>query len=308
MMTKMGNDYIAKENIEKINKVLDENYLKEVNINEGLKELKYLKDKLKKHKLDFILYFYKECLREEAEKEVKKIAKPSSLNEEEDETDLVVTAGVIIFGMIALVWYGFSVLPIFNKITAIVPTILAIVAVCTVPPRIFSLMWAFQKYGEILDTVKDKLALLKERKEDLTLQMTEDSTEIKTINRVDSFIKLIISYKSDLELLNAEDQERIKMKLVNLGKEYMEYSMQSPKDGLELDEMMIKFNKRLIEIELEIERLKKNSVKQVVNESALEEAFGVDITKLDTSMVELDTGLEGPKLSRDLKNKSQFDK
>ena len=306
MMTKIGNDYIAKENIEKINKVLDENYLKDVNIDEGLKELKYLKDKLKKHKLDFILYFYKECLREEAEKEeeekeVKKLAKPNSLNEEEDETDLVVTAGLIIFGMIALVWYGFSVLPIFNKITAIVPTILAIVAVCTVPPRIFSLIWSFQKYGEIVDTVKDKIALLKERKEDLTLQMTEDSTKIKTINRVDSFIKLITSYKSDLELLNVEDQERIKMKLVNLGKEYMEYSTQSPKDGLDLDEMMIKFNKRLIEIELEIERLKKNSVKQIVNESALEEAFGMDITKLDTRIVELNPEAKPVKLERTLK-------
>ena len=70
---------------------------------------------------------------------------------------------------------------------------------------------------------------------------------------------------------------------------------------MEIDDTMLEFNKRLTDIELEIERLKQNTTKTQVNESALEEAFGVDITKLDTSSVELNTGFDGPKLSRELK-------
>ena len=205
--------------------------------------------------------------------------------------------GVVWLILGAGIWGLLALTPAFTVVSAIIPGVVFFTSYLWFPLILKPLVYSISNHLRVENIVDDKIAFVKEQE----LDREPKNKDVKSINRVDSFIKLIISYKSDLELLNAEDQERIKMKLVNLGKEYMEYSKQSPKEGLDLDEMMIKFNKRLTDIELEIERLKKNNVKQEVNESALEEAFGVDITKLDTSIVELDTSLEGPKLSRDLK-------
>ena len=300
MMTNMGNDYIVEGMIPKINKVLDDNYLDNVSLEEAMKELNYVKEKLHKHRLDVIIYGVKEYLNRKVVtvEQAKRITKTYKESIFYDYFIRGVCA-VWLIGAIAI-WGVLSLTPLFTVISAIIPAGTFLTSYLWYPLIVKSFGHSIANYNRIVDVVKDKIAFVKEQE----LDREPKNKDVKSINRVDSFIKLIISYKSDLELLNVEDQECIKMKLVNLGKEYMEYSKQSPKEGLDLDEMMIKFNKRLTDIELEIERLKKNNVKQEVNESALEEAFGVDITKLDTSIVELDTSLEGPKLSRDLKNKS----
>ena len=83
----------------------------------------------------------------------------------------------------------------------------------------------------------------------------------------------------------------------------MEYIITNSKNkgiNLKTNEELVKFNERLNEIELEINELKKLTSKQEINKSAIEEAFGVDITKLDTSAVEFNPGLDGPKLKRTL--------
>ena len=73
--------------------------------------------------------------------------------------------------------------------------------VCTIPPRVLNLIRTFRRYGEVTNSIKDKLALLTERKEDLILQMAKNSKKSPSIDKVDSFIKLIISYKNELEEL-----------------------------------------------------------------------------------------------------------
>ena len=152
-MTNIGNDYLVKEDIEKINKVLDENYLREVNLNEGIKELFYLNNKLKKHKFDYICYFYKECLAEnEVKKEKERYASQvaGTIYSDDNVIDDVPFIGLMIFltiiGIIGFIWHWFAQTPIFNNLTAIIPTAMIIVGVCTIPPRILNLIRTFRRY------------------------------------------------------------------------------------------------------------------------------------------------------------------
>ena len=106
-MINMGNDFIAAEYAGKIDKVLDENYLKEVNLNEGIKELCYLKDKLKKHKFDFICYFYKECLIEKEKERYARKATRMLRSDDDDITDVLFIALMLflaIIGVIGFIW------------------------------------------------------------------------------------------------------------------------------------------------------------------------------------------------------------
>ena len=235
---------------------------------------------LKKYKKDFIAYFLKDYM-----------------NRYKRKTDaFVLPASCAFTGSIITFIYIFSaenldpsVLSIFIGIT-ILPTIIE----CVILPFYKS----HKRYNTYLNNIDTKLEIIKNYQKETELD--EKLEEDKSLNGVDSFIKLIISYKDDLDTLSEEDSKRIKIELVKLGKEYMEYALKGPKNGLEIDDTMINLNKRLADIELEIERLKQSTTKNTANEVALEEAFGLDITTLDTSSVEFNPNLDGPKLGRKL--------
>lgn len=240
---------------------------------------------LKKYKKNFIAYFRKDYM-----------------NQYKRKTDAFVLPSSFAFvGIIITLIYIFSAENLYPSVLSIFIgiTILPAIIECVILPFYKS----HKRYNAYLNNIDTKLEIIKNYQEETELD--EKIEEDKSLNGVDSFIKLIISYKNELEELKEEDQQRIKIKLVKLSKDYMEYIVTNSKNkgiNLETNEEMIKFNKRLNEIELEINELKKITSKQEINESAIEEAFGVDITKLDTSIVELNTSLDASlKLDKKLK-------
>ncbi len=259
-----------------------------------LNNLTLHRDYLQKYKKDFIAYFRKDYIYQ-----CKKEINPFAFSISCATVGIVTTIGYLLLHQ--LLHHDIYLHGGYN------PQVLAIYAGFIILPTIYErvilpIYKSHKRYNAYLNNISTKLEIIKNYQRENAIKETKK--EDKSLNGVDSFIKLIISYKNELESLKEEDQQRIKIELVKLSKDYMEYIVTSSKNKgiiLETNEEMVKFNKRLNEIELEINELKKITNEQEINESALEEAFGVDITKLDTSVVELNSNITGPELKRTLK-------
>ena len=284
----MNNEELIKRNLEILNNIkvkdfLEKNYFKAYDRyreEDTINLLKTQKSYLEKYKKDYESYFIIDSI-----------------------TEKVIGFWFlwVLVGLVVILTYIFSS---FTEVVSIsLKVILTIIGSGFIAPTVLCALYSIIKgkniYGDYLNNLTTKLEIIKnDRLEKGLIGDKEEVNKDKKIN--DSFVKMIKDTITKIKSLEYAGQKNDLLKIKEIAEEYFAIIRKE----IELDDVVnlttnediINLQKRLIEIENDaIAKAKIES-----DESALDEAFGVDITKLDTSIVELDTGLEGPKLSRNL--------
>ena len=297
MMSKIGNDYIVEGLLPKINKVLDDNYINNINLEEAKNELTYAQEKLHKHKLDFIIHSFKYYLNRKV-----KINEKDTKTYEENVLFEFFTVGLWMgwFVIAFVLWGILAITPIFTVANALIPAGAFFTSYLWYQLFIKPLVYSIYNHAMVEDNIKDKIAFIKEQELDMNHKVEVKNTE--SLYKIDSFIREIVKDKAKLEGLDAHDKALFRDKLIAIAKEYIEYTFRAdmsskiPSPALKDNKEIEKLYKELIMVEEEIEV----SHKKNKNIEVLSDTFG-DITKLDTSIVELDTALDAKlKLDRKL--------
>ena len=226
---------------------------------------------LKKYKKDFMTHFRKDYM-----------------NQYKRKTDaFVLPASCAFTGSIITFIYIFSAENLYPSVLSIFIgiTILPAIIECVILP----IYKSHKRYNTYLNNIDTKLEIIKNYQKENEFEETHKAS--KKIDRVDSFIREIVKDKDRLEGLNTHDKVYFRDKLMAIAKEYIELTFTTEtkitgptlKDNKELERLY----KELIAVEEEIEV----SHKKEKNIEVLTDTFG-DITKLDTSIVELNTSLD----------------